>query len=122
MKTILVASIALLFSLQAHASKEFEIFDGHYYNGQFYPLIDNIEWGEADHELPHMEFHIHQKDKAVGVAVVSGTKGGRPVFWIMYDLSYRGEHICRRVLAPAQFKEGQKIYAYRDNSDADYDN
>jgi hypothetical protein len=114
--------LALLFSSPAFAAKDFEIFDGQYYNGQFYPLVDNIEWGEADHELPHMEFHIHQKDKPVGVSVVSGKKGGKPVFWIMYDLAYRGEHVCRRVLAPAQFKENQKVYAYRDNSDPDYDN
>ena len=103
-------------------AKDFEIFDGQYYNGQFYPLIDNIEWGEQDHELPHMEFHIHQKDKPVGVSVVSGEKGGKPVLWIMYDLAYRGEHVCRHVLAPAQFKEGQKLYLYRDNTDGDYDN
>lgn len=112
---------AVLFSLPAFA-KDFEIFDGQYYNGQFYPLIDNIEWGEADHELPHMEFHIHQKDKPVDVSVVSGRQNGRPVLWIMYDLSYRGEHVCRRVLAPAQFMEGQQLYTYRDNTDPDYDN
>jgi hypothetical protein len=114
--------LAALFSINVHAAKDFEVFDGQYYNGQFYPLIDNIEWGEADHELPHMEFHIHQKDKPVGVSVMSGVKGGKPVFWIMYDLAYRGEHVCRRVLSPAQFKEGQKVYAYRDDSDPDYDN
>lgn len=114
-------SLLLAFPLLVSA-KEFEIFDGQYYNGQFYPLIDNIEWGEQDHEPPHMEFHIHQKDKKVDVSVVSGVKGGKPVLWIMYDLAYRGEKVCRRVLAPAQFKEGQKLYTYRDNTDADYDN
>jgi len=111
-----------LLSANAFAVKDFEVFDGQYYNGQFYPLVDNIEWGEADHELPHMEFHIHQKDKAVGISVISGAKAGKPVLWVMYDLAYRAEHVCRRVLAPAQFKEGQKVYAYRDNSDPDYDN
>jgi hypothetical protein len=114
--------LGLVFSQPAFAAKEFEVFDGQYYNGQFYPLVDNIEWGEADHELPHMEFHVHQKDKRVEVSVVSGMKGGKPVLWIMYDLAYRGEHVCRRVLAPAQFKEGQKLYTYRDDSDPDYDN
>jgi hypothetical protein len=121
MKTLLFVAAFALFPLSSQA-KDFEVFDGQYYNGQFYPLIDNIEWGEQDHELPHMEFHIHQKDKKIGVAVVPGMKGGRPVFWIMYDLAYRGEHVCRRVLAPAQFKENQKVYAYRDDSDPDYDN
>ncbi len=113
--------LSLLFAISAQA-KDYEVFDGQYYNGQFYPLIDNIEWGEQDHELPHMEFHIHQKDKHVDVSVVSGKQNGRPVLWIMYDLSYRSEHVCRRVLAPAQFQEGQKLYTYRDNSDPDYDN
>lgn len=123
MKTFVLAfCFVAAVSTASALAKDFEIFDGQYYNGQFYPLIDNIEWGEQDHELPHMEFHIHQKDKPVGVAVVPGMKGGRPVFWIMYDLSYRGERVCRRVLAPAQFKEGQKVYAYRDNTDPDYDN
>lgn len=103
-------------------AKDFETFDGRYYNGLFYPLIDIIEWGEQDKELPHLEFHIHQKDKPIDLAVVSGEKGGKPVLWIMYDLSYRGEKICRHVLAPAQFKEGQKLYLYRDNTDPDYDN
>ncbi|MGZ3654062.1 MAG: hypothetical protein ACXVB9_10960 [Bdellovibrionota bacterium] len=121
MKTLLILALSLV-SLPAVAAKDFEVFDGQYYNGQFYPLIDNIEWGEADHELPHMEFHIHQKDKPVGVSVVSGTKGGKPVLWIMYDLAYRAERVCRRVLAPAQFKENQKLFLYRDDSDPDYDN
>src|SRR5262245_6388041 len=122
MKTLLICLLATFpFSVTAHA-KDFETFDGQYYNGQFYPLIDIIEWGEADKELPHLEFHVHQKDKPIDLAVVSGEKGGKPVLWIMYDLAYRGEHVCRHVLAPAQFKEGQKLYLYRDNTDGDYDN
>ena len=111
----------LAFSSSAFA-KQFEIFDGQIYNGLYYPMVDIIEWGEQDHELPHIEFHVHSKDKPVDVSVVSGEKGGRPVLWIMYDLKYRNEHICRHVLAPAHFKEGQKLFLYRDNSDADYDN
>ena len=114
--------VLLWLASPSFAAKEFEVFDGRYYNGLFYPLIDNIEWGEQDNEAPHMEFHIHQKDKPVGVSVVSGEKGGKPVLWIMYDLAYRGERVCRHVLAPRQFKEGQKLYLYRDDSDPDYDN
>jgi hypothetical protein len=121
MKTLSYLLLSVLFSTPALA-KDFETFDGHTYNGLYYPLIDIIEWGEQDKELPHLEFHVHQKEKVVDLAGVAGTKGGRPVLWIMYDLGYRGEHVCRHVLAPAQFKEGQKLYFYRDNSDADYDN
>lgn len=104
-------------------AKEFERFDAQYYNGQFYPLVDNIEWGEQDKELNHMEFHFHSKDKPMDIAVVPGEKGGRPVLWMMYDLKFRnGERICRHVLAPSHFKKGMKLYTYRDNSDPDYDN
>ena len=113
--------LLMSFSLPSSA-KDFEVFDGRIYNGLYYPLVDNIEWGEQDGELPHMEFHIHQKDKPVGVSVVSGKKGDKPVLWIMYDLSYRGEKVCRHILAPRHFKEGQKLYVYRDDSDPDYDN
>jgi hypothetical protein len=40
----------------------------------------------------------------------------------MYDLKFRNERVCRHILAPAHFKEGMKLYAYRDDSDVDYDN
>jgi len=119
----LLASLwAFVFSPAAFAGKQFEIFDGQLYNGLYYPMVDIIEWGEQDHELPHMEFHVHSKDKPVDISLVAGDKGGKPVLWIMYDLKFRNEHVCRHVLAPAQFREGMKLYVYRDNSDADYDN
>lgn len=107
----------------AHAGKEFERFDGQFYNGQYYPLVDIIEWGEQNKELPHIELHFHSKDKPMDIAVVPGEKGGRPVLWMMYDLKFRnGERLCRHVLAPSHFKPGMKLYTYRDNSDPDYDN
>jgi len=112
-----------LFTITLVQAKEFERFDGQMYNGLFYPLVDIIEWGEQDKELNHIEFHFHSKDKPMDIAVVPGEKGGRPVLWMMYDLKFRGgEKVCRHVLAPAHFKEGMKLYTYRDNSDPDYDN
>jgi hypothetical protein len=116
--------VVSLFVLQlAYAAKDFERFDGQFYNGLYYPLVDIIEWGEQDKELPHIEFHFHSKDKRMDIAVVPGEKGGKPVLWMMYDLKFRGgEKICRHVLAPAHFKEGMKLYTYRDDSDPDYDN
>ncbi len=122
MKTIFYCLLALSLLPSFAAAKQFEIFDGQIYNGLYYPMVDIIEWGEQDHELPHLEFHVHSKDKPVDLSVVAGEKGGKPVLWIMYDLKYRNEHVCRHVLAPAHFKEGMKLYVYRDNSDADYDN
>jgi hypothetical protein len=116
------ASLLLLAFGQSALAKEFEIFDGQFYNGLYYPVIDNIEWGEQLGELPHMEFHIHSKDKPIEVSVVPGDKNGKPVLWIMYELKFRNERVCRHVLAPAHFKEGMKLYTYRDNSDPDYDN
>ncbi len=104
------------------SAKQFEIFDGQFYNGLYYPMIDIIEWGEANGELPHLEFHIHSKDKPIDLSVVAGDKNGKPVLWIMYDLKFRGERICRHVLAPSHFREGMKLYTYRDNTDGDYDN
>ncbi|MCO5143303.1 MAG: hypothetical protein M9962_09465 [Oligoflexia bacterium] len=121
-KTLFFLSIFLVYSVSDSHAKEFEIFDGRMYNNKFYPLVDIIEWGEQNGEKPHIEFHVHMKDKPVGISVVPGDKSGKPVLWIMYDLSFRGEKVCRHVLAPAHFKEGMKLYTYRDDSDSDYDN
>lgn len=122
MKQLLSAFALVLAFTTASFAKEFEIFDGQFYNGLFYPMIDIIEWGEQDHELPHMEFHLHSKEKPIDVSVVAGEKGGKPVLWIMYDLKFRGERVCRHVLAPSHFREGMQLFVYRDNSDSDYDN
>lgn len=113
--------LLLLFASTAHA-KQFEVFDGQFYNGLYYPLIDIIEWGEQHGEKPHMEFHVHSKDKPVDVTAVPGEKNGKPVLWLMFGLTHRGERVCRHVLAPAHFRKGMKLYAYRDNKDSDYDN
>lgn len=120
MKAFLL-TVSLLFALPVLA-KEFEIFDGRLYNGLYYPMVDIIEWGEADGNLPHLEVHIHSKEKRIELAGVAGEKNGKPVLWMMYDLRFRGERICRHVIAPAHFKEGMKLYVYRDDSDKDYDN
>jgi len=112
----------LLLTAAPAQGKQFEIFDGRFYNGRYYPLIDIIEWGEASGDLPHLEFHIHSKDKRIELSAVAGDKNGKPVLWLMYDLRFRGERICRHVLAPAHFKEGMSLYAYRDLTDPDYDN
>ncbi len=122
MKTLSLL-LATLFLLNSAQAKDFERFDGQIYNGQFYPLVDIIEWGEQDGELNRIEFHFHSKEKPMDISVVAGEKGGRPVLWMMYDLKFRGgEKVCRHVLAPSHFKEGMKLYTYRDNSDPDYDN
>ena len=103
-------------------AKQFEVFDGQFYNGLYYPRVDNIEWGEQFGELPHMEFHVYSKERQVEVSIVPGDKSGKPVLWIMYDLRFRNERVCRHVLAPRQFREGMKVYAYKDVSDPDYNN
>jgi hypothetical protein len=106
----------------AQATRQFEIFDGQFYNGQHYPLVDIIEWGEQRGEIPHMEFHLHSKNKRMEVTAVPGDKNGRPVLWVMFELPWRNEKVCRHVLAPVHFKKGMKVYAYRDDKDSDYDN
>lgn len=121
MRLIQLSILALLLPILAYA-KVFETFDGRFYNGLYYPVVDAIEWGEQNGELPHMEFHIHSKDKLVDLVAVPGDKNGKPVLYLMYDLKFRGERICRHILAPAHFAEGMTLFAYRDNTDPDYDN
>lgn len=121
MKNLFSVLLALLVSQPVFA-KEFEIFDNQFYNGKHYPMIDIIEWGENEGKLPWLEFHVHSKTKPIEVSVVPGDKGGKPVLWIMYDLSFRNERICRHVVAPSHFKEGMKLYTYKDSSDKDYEN
>lgn len=120
MKLLSLLLLALV-SASAHA-KQFEVFDGQFYNGQYYPLIDMIEWGEQRGERPHMEFHLHSKEKPLDVVAVAGEKNGKPVLWLNILLPHRGERVCRHVLAPLHFRKGTKLYAYRDNKDPDYDN
>lgn len=104
-------------SFVGHA-KDFEIFDGRFYNGLFYPRVDAIEWGDT----PHMEFHVYSKDKPLEITAVPGDKNGKPVLWMVYDLKFRGERVCRHIIAPAQFKQNDKVYAYKDSSNPEYDN
>lgn len=120
MKFSILIALLTFVSTQALA-KQYEIFDGQFYNGLYYPLVDQIEWGEQYGELPHLEFHIHS-DKQIELAVVAGEKNGKPMVWMMYDLRFRGEKICRSMLAPRQFREGTKLYAYKDTHDPDYVN
>jgi len=120
MKALLILS--LLFSSALAEAKTFEIFDGQFYNGLYYPLIDMIEWGEQRGEKPHMEFHLHSKDKPLEISAVAGEKNGKRVLWLNILLPHRHERVCRHVLAPLHFEKGMKLYAYRDNRDTDYDN
>jgi hypothetical protein len=69
-----------------------------------------------------MEFHLYSKDKPIEVTAVPGNSSGKPVLWLSYDLKFRGERICRKVVAPAHFREGDKLFAYKDSSFGDYDN
>lgn len=116
---LLLLCMALAIPAQAGS---FPVFDGQFYNGLYYPMVDAIEWGEQYGDLPHMEFHLHSKDKPIELTVVPGDKGGKPVLWLMYDLKFRGERVCRHIIAPSHFKEGMKLFTYRDNTDVDYDN
>lgn len=124
MKTFSFLSICLFYLITASVlhAREFETFDGRYYNGLYYPRVDIVEWGEQYGELPHMEFHLYSKGKPIEMSIVPGMKGGTPVLWLVYDLTFRGEKICRHVVAPKHFKEGMALYLYRDNSsDSDFD-
>lgn len=117
----LIFCIGLFLTCAMAFGKQFETFDGQFYNGLYYPLVDAIEWGEQEGKLPWMEFHIHS-DKQIELTAVPGEKNGKPVLWLMYNLAFRGERVCRHIIAPRQFKEGMKVYAYKDTSDPDYVN
>jgi hypothetical protein len=117
--TIALGSIILSFTGVLAEAKTFPIFDGQTYNGLYYPRVDIIEWGEPF----HLEFHVYyKKDKPIDLSAVVGEKGGRTVVWLNYDLKFRGERVCRHAPAPPQFRKGEKIYSYRDNSHEEYDN
>ncbi len=122
MRKIAYLFIAALLVATVAEAKQYETFDGQIYNGLYYQRIDIIEWGEQNGELPHMEFHIYSKDKPIEVTAVPGNSSGKPVLWLSYDLKFRGERICRKVVAPAHFREGDKLYAYKDSSFLEYDN
>ena len=117
LRTIALTVVFFLVTITLSFAKQFETFDGRMYNGLFYPRIDVIEWGTP----PHLEFHIYSKDKPIDLAAVAGDKNGRPVLWLNYHLSFRDENICRHVIAPYQYKEGDTLYAYRDISPKDFD-
>lgn len=120
-KHLLFLCAGLIVFCGAVMAKQFEVFDGQFYNGLYYPRIDMIEWSDEGRP-PHMEFHIYSKEKKLDLAAVPGDKNGKPVLWLMIDLKFRGERVCRHVLAPSHFREGDKIYAYRDDSFPEYDN
>jgi hypothetical protein len=123
----------LIFSRIAADAKDFPILDGRTYNGQYYPMVDIIEWtqdvtdrapasGSAKPE-PHMEFHIHKSAAdPVELSAVAGNKGGKAVLWLTFHFPARGEKLCRHVLAPFHFKEGDKLVAYKDMRIPDYTN
>ena len=117
LRTVLLASILFVATVTLSFAKQFETFDGRMYNGLYYPRIDIIEWGTP----PHLEFHIYSKDKPIDLAAISGEKNGRPVLWLNYNLTFRNENICRHVIAPAQFGDGDKLYTYKDISPRDFD-
>lgn len=121
MKRILFSIYLALLSIPAMAS-EFQVFDGQFYNGLYYPRIDVIEWGEAQGELPHLEFHVYSKDRPIDLVAVPGEKNGKPVLWLMYDLKFRNEKVCRHVIAPSHFREGMKLFTYINTTDPDYQN
>jgi hypothetical protein len=117
LRTITFVLLFFFATVTISLAKQFEIFDGRLYNGLYYPRIDIIEWGTP----AHLEFHIYQKDKQIDMAAVPGDKNGKPVLWLNYYLDYRNENICRHVIAPEQFKEGDTIYAYKDITPTDFD-
>jgi hypothetical protein len=99
---------------------QFEIFDGRSYNGKFYPRIDIIEWQNPGEKRTHMEFQVYWKGHPLDMSFSLEEKDGKKVMLVNYSIPERGEHLCRRVLAPGHF--GPVFFVYRDTSDKDMDN
>lgn len=117
---IFSANVYATDEMHVNRNEEFQRFDGMYYNGLFYPRIDISEWEEKNTPA-QLEFHVYQKDKPVDVSGRVVKAGAQQIFEFSYDLGYRGEIRCRRVPAAAGMREGQKLYYYKDTSDADMD-
>ena len=100
-------------------AEEFQIFDGHIYNGKYYPRIDVIEWNDSPGSPTYMDFHIYSKGKPVDLSFSLEATQKKKVMNVNYLFTERDEHQCRRVLAPAHFSEG--FLVYKDLSDPDYD-
>ena len=100
------------------SAEEFQRFDGQYYNNLYYPRIDIVSWGEP----LHLEFQIYDKKNQIDIGGITLDKGGQAIYLVAFDLTYRGERRCRRVVAPPNFKVGQELYYYYDNSDKDMNN
>lgn len=118
----LVLALMLLVPTTVHAGKgeSFETFDGQVYNGKYYPRIDIIEWNDHPGDPSHMEFHVYSKGKPIDMSFMLEAKEKKKVMLVHYTITERGEHLCRRVLAPAHFMDG--FYVYRENTDPDFDN
>ena len=91
----LICLVLIQFSKVSYAEEQYQIFDGRFYNGLFYPNIDIIEWGEPT----HLEFQIYDKGNQIDVSGVTIDSGGRLIFRAAVDFSFRGERRCRRIPA-----------------------
>ncbi|MCB0341508.1 MAG: hypothetical protein H6626_03475 [Pseudobdellovibrionaceae bacterium] len=99
-------------------SEEYQIFDGRFYNGLFYPRIDIIEWGEPI----HLQFQIYDKVHQIDISGQAIDHAGRTIFEVAFDFTFRGERLCRRVLAPPTFRPNEKLYFYVEKDAKDINN
>lgn len=107
----LALAIAAISVRAQEAGKEYEIFDGHTYNGKFYPRIDILEWTDDGESASHMEFQNYNKEVPVDMSFQLDEKSGKKVMLVRYTIKDRNEVLCRRVLAPQHFK-GDKFFIY----------
>lgn len=103
-------------------AKQYEIFDGRYYNGKYYPRVDIIDvtWLKPR----RMEFHIFSKNDPVDIAykIIKRKGTNKIVMLLNYYLRSGTEVLCRDVVLTTGFNENVPTYAYMDRSDPDFDN
>lgn len=117
MKWMMVFALLITTNLFA---KSYEIFDGRYYNGLYYPKIDVITWREKETEPFATHLNIYWKGHVVDLAFDIEDKGAEKILLVHYFIKERNEHLCRRIPAPGNFVKGP-VKVYLDTKDKDMD-
>ena len=112
-----IFALLVLCLVQASFSEEYPLFDGRQHNGLHYPRINVIEWEKST----QLVFNIYSKGKPIDVSGKVIKRGANKVFVFAYDLIFRGERRCRSILAPKNFKVGQRLHFYFDGKDHEMD-
>lgn len=111
--------LCFLFTFNVFA-KSYEIFDGRYYNGLFYPKIDAITWRDKESEPFTTHLNVYWKGHPIELSFDIEDKGAEKILLVHYFIKERNEHLCRRIPAPGNFEKAP-VKVYLDTKDKDMD-